>query len=129
MRVLLIYPPITWQERYSSEIVHAGGRQIPLGVYYLASYLRERRHEVQVVDAEASGWSNERIISLAASYMPQVVGIRSTTVAFQRALGVAAAVKAALPGVGTLIGGTLASGAADAIMRHTASDNSAVADG
>src|SRR4030042_2133885 len=117
MRVLLIYPPITWQERYSSEIVHAGGRQIPLGVYYLASYLRERRHEVQVVDAEASGWSNERIISLAASYMPQVVGISSTTVAFHRALGVAAAVKAALPGVVTVIGGPHAAAAPEGVMR------------
>lgn len=129
MRVLLIYPPITLQERYSSEIGHAGGRQIPLGVYYLASYLRERRHEVQVVDAEALAWTEEQIIFLAAGYLPQVVGISSTTVAFHRALGVAAAAKAALPGVVTVIGGPHATAAPEDVMRHGAFDYAVLGEG
>ena len=37
MRVLLVYPPISKEERYSSAIGSAGGRQMPLGVFYLAS--------------------------------------------------------------------------------------------
>ena len=45
MRVLLVYPPISKEERYSSAIGSAGGRQMPLGVFYLASSLRERGHE------------------------------------------------------------------------------------
>ena len=38
MNLLLVYPPITRFERYSSAIGASGGQQIPLGIYYLASY-------------------------------------------------------------------------------------------
>jgi len=53
MRLLLIYPPITLRERYSSDIGYSGGRQLPLGVFYLASAAREAGHDVGVIDAES----------------------------------------------------------------------------
>ncbi len=53
MRVLLVYPPISKLERYSSSIGNSGGNQMPLGVYYLASYLRDRGHDVAVIDGES----------------------------------------------------------------------------
>ncbi len=53
MKILLLYPPISLFERYSSAIGHAGGRQIPLGVYYLAASVRKAGHDVCVIDGEA----------------------------------------------------------------------------
>ncbi len=61
MRILLIYPPISMQERYSSDIGYSGGKQMPLGVYYLASYLRWAGHLVSVIDGEAQGLSAHEI--------------------------------------------------------------------
>jgi hypothetical protein len=52
MRVLLSYSPISTEDRYLSAIGSAGGRQMPLGIFYLAT-LRKHGHEVVVIDAEA----------------------------------------------------------------------------
>ena len=49
MQVLLIYPPISKEERYSSAIGSAGGRQMLRGVFHLASYLRQRGDQVGVI--------------------------------------------------------------------------------
>jgi len=106
MRVLLIYPPISLQERYSSDIGYAGGKQIPLGIYYLAAYVRERGHDVRAIDAEVLCWSNEQILAAVGEFAPDVVGISTTTVAFHRARSVAAAIKAEYPNIINVIGGS-----------------------
>ena len=90
MRVLLIYPPISKEERYSSAIGSAGGRQMPLGVFYLASCLRQRGHEVAVIDGEAKNLTAADILERTEQFQPGLVGISTTTVAFHRALEVGA---------------------------------------
>lgn len=105
MKILLIYPPISIQERYSSDIGHSGGKQIPLGVYYLASYLRRSGHSVSVIDGEAENLSSHQIGLKAKEFKPEIVGISSTTVAFHRALDVARETKSIMPEVPVVIGG------------------------
>ena len=51
-KVLLIYPPISKMDRYGSELGVFGGKQIPLGLFCLAAYLRKQGYPVQAVDAE-----------------------------------------------------------------------------
>jgi len=105
MRVLLIYPPISKQERYSSAIGSAGGRQMPLGVFYLASYLRQRGHEVAVIDGEAENLATNDILMRAEQFRPGLVGISATTVAFHRGLEVAQEIKAHHPECPIVLGG------------------------
>jgi len=93
MRVLLVYPPISKEERYSSAIGSAGGRQMPLGVFYLASSLRQRGHQVAVIDGEAENLTAADILQRAERFQPGLVGISTTTVAFHRALEVAQELK------------------------------------
>lgn len=93
MKVFIIYPPLTMWERYSSDIGHAGGRQLPLGIFYLASYIRGKGHEVCVIDAEAEQKKITDIAALADQFHPDAIGISATTVAFPRALEVAEAIK------------------------------------
>jgi anaerobic magnesium-protoporphyrin IX monomethyl ester cyclase len=93
MRVLLVYPPISKEERYSSAIGSAGGRQMPLGIFYLASSLRQRGHEVAVIDGEAENLTAADILRRAEQFQPGLIGISSTTVAFHRALEVARELK------------------------------------
>jgi len=103
--VFLIYPPITKFERYSSEIGSAGGCQIPLGIYYLASYLRQHKFDVKVVDAEALNLTSEQIINQIAAFNPKYIGISSTTVAFHRAYTLAQEIKSAFKDNIIILGG------------------------
>jgi radical SAM superfamily enzyme YgiQ (UPF0313 family) len=92
-KILLIYPPISVKERYSSDIGNSGGKQIPLGIYYLASYMRLKNYDVQVIDGEACKITTEEIIFKVKEFSPDYIGISSTTVAFHRALETAKAIK------------------------------------
>jgi len=104
-KVLLVYPPISKMDRYGSELGVFGGKQIPLGVFCLAAYLRQQGYEASAVDAEARELTNDDIVRLLRTDGFDVLGISSTTVAFHRALELAQAVKAAHPGITILIGG------------------------
>ena len=41
IRTLLVYPPISKAERYGSRLGIFGGKQIPLGLFYLAAFVRK----------------------------------------------------------------------------------------
>ena len=86
MRILLIYPPISKFERYSSDIGKSGGSQIPLGVYYIASYIQLHGYQVDVIDAESKNLSSHELVDHVQKFRPDVLGISSTTVAFHRAV-------------------------------------------
>lgn len=92
-RIFLLYPPISKKERYSSDIGNAGGEQIPLGIYSIAAYLREKGFGVALSDAEAEKLTIEQIVDRVKAYKPDYVGIGSTTVAFYRALEAASEIK------------------------------------
>lgn len=105
MKILLVYPPISKFERYSSELGCAGGQQIPLGVYYLASYMRHQGHQVDVLDAEAMSLTADSIVQKVNQTCPEVIGISSTTVAFHRAVELAWDIKRSHPEVKIILGG------------------------
>ncbi len=105
MKVLLIYPPISKFERYSSDLGHSGGRQIPLGIFYLGAYLRKYGHEVHVVDGEALETTAAGLAEQARQLKPGLVGLSATTVAFHRALETAREIKKILPETPIALGG------------------------
>ncbi len=105
IKVYLLYPPISKMERYSSGVGSVGGEQIPLGIYYIAAYLRNNGYDVSVTDAEALGQTKEEILDEIRHIRPDFVGISSTTVAFHRALQVADLLKANFPQMAILLGG------------------------
>lgn len=104
-KVYLLYPPITKKERYSSSVGSVGGEQIPLGIYYIAAYLRQNGYDVFAVDAEARKLTEEAIAGEIGQIRPDFVGISSTTVAFHRALEVAARIKRDYPELPVVLGG------------------------
>lgn len=105
MKVFILYPPISKLERYGSELGNSGGNQIPLGIFYLGSFLRSLGHEVRVVDAEARDLTTGDIISSVREFGPDLMGISSTTVAFHRTVETAQAVKEAFPSLPIVLGG------------------------
>ncbi len=105
LSILLVYPPISKLERYGSDLGVFGGKQIPLGLFYLAAFVRQRGWRVGALDAEALELSYEHILRVLAEGDFDVLGISATTVAFHRALELANAVKVARPQTVIVIGG------------------------
>ena len=104
-RIVLVYPNITKAERYRGNLGVFGGKQIPLGLFYLAGYLREHGCTVDAIDAEARNMPLERLVAHIREGRFDVLGISTTTVAFHRALELARAVKQALPDLPVVVGG------------------------
>ncbi|MFC1833332.1 B12-binding domain-containing radical SAM protein [Thermodesulfobacteriota bacterium] len=105
MRIVLIYPTISKFERYSSSIGSSGGSQLPLGILYLAGYMREHGHEVMAIDGEANNLTTGQVLDRIGSFAPQLVGISSSTVVFSRAVELAKEIKGLHPELTIVIGG------------------------
>jgi anaerobic magnesium-protoporphyrin IX monomethyl ester cyclase len=129
MKVLLVYPPITLLERYSSDIGNSGGRQIPLGIYYLAAYVRKAGHEVHVIDGEAHEMTIASVVAKIQECRPDIVGISSTTVAFNRALETAREIKTQLPEIPVVVGGPHVTAALEDVLRHPEFDYAVYGEG
>jgi len=82
-----------------------GGEQLPLGIFYLASFIRKNGYEVAVCDAEAERLLTEDIIERIREYAARFVGISSTTVAFHRALELAESIKSSFQDIKIILGG------------------------
>ncbi len=129
MRLLLIYPPITLRERYSSDIGFSGGRQLPLGIYYLASAAHAAGHTVGVIDAEATGKTILGVAADVAAFRPDIVGISTTTVAFSHALETAREIKDRLPELIVVFGGTHVTLAMETVVKRAEVDFAVVGEG
>ena len=96
MKVLLVYPNISLKERYPNLIAGLfGGRQLPLGIFCLAAYLRREGHNALALDAEGQDLSLDALVARVGAY--DVLGISCTSMAFRHALELAEAARAACP--------------------------------
>jgi len=103
--IVLVNPYISSVERYGRDIGDIGGHQMPLGIYYLASWLEKEGRAATVLDAEALDLSHEEAVSAIAAGRPRIVGFTSTTVGFRNARALAQLVRDALPEAALVIGG------------------------
>lgn len=103
MRVLLLAPPTTGEERYG-ELAVAGSYLPPLGLAYLAAAVRHR-HEVRILDAEVLGMSRHEVIDEVLRWGPDVLGVTVVTPALAAAVDICGAVKARLPETHVVVGG------------------------
>ncbi len=116
-------------ERYSSKLGSVGGEQLPLGIFYLASYIRQNGYEVMVCDAEAEKLTADDILGHIQQFAPRVVGISSTTVAFHRALELAEAVKGSFPDIKIVLGGPHITSNSDHALSFPAFDYGVLGEG
>jgi anaerobic magnesium-protoporphyrin IX monomethyl ester cyclase len=89
--VILLSPP--YLDLYG-RLSRAAGRYFPLGLGYIAAYLRrEGSHRVRMYEPEAQALSYEDIGGIIRAGAPDVVGITSATPNFPRALELARVVR------------------------------------
>jgi len=82
MRVLLINPKIS-----------GGNPWIPLGIAYIAVYLRKHDIEVKIIDNNLYEWNREKLSPLIDEYKPDIVGIGGLTVQRNDAISMGKLVK------------------------------------
>ncbi len=99
-RVLLINPP---DKAESSTALRL--KLPPLGLLYIAAYLEKHGFPVEVLDANLYDYTCERAAFEASKKSPDIVGVTATTVTLKSALNIIRAVRRAMPGVVTMIGG------------------------
>lgn len=105
LKVSLIYPGISVTERYGRDIGDIGGKQAPLGLLYLSSFLRQNGFQTQVIDAEALKLSDNAILEQLADFSPDAVAISMTTVAFRNSVSLAGKFHLEFPGRPLIVGG------------------------
>ena len=72
--VLFIYPPISFRERGALSAYCP-----PLGILYLGTILKNKGHEVHVIDAEAEQLSLRQTIKKVKSIDPEIIGLTCLT--------------------------------------------------
>jgi len=77
----------------------------PFGLGYLAESVRRRGHDALVIDALRDGLGEKALVSRLAAWSPDFVGVLLFTKDLRIVRSLLSAVRAALPGVKTCVGG------------------------
>lgn len=103
--LVLMEPPFCFWDQ-SMDRLREGEETIPgIGILVLAALAREKGYVVHVIDAKRAGTTNEEAARRIIALKPDVVGLSCTTISVTNGSRVAKAVKAALPGCTTIVGG------------------------
>ena len=103
----------------------------PLGILQLAGYLRNRltNLEIRVVDQRATNYTIEEVVSRAAEFEPDVVGISCTTSSSDVLGELSTSIRGALPKALLMIGGPHASAFGAELMDTTGADCVVIGEG
>lgn len=117
-KVLLLAPP--YVDLYGG-LGKAAGRYFPLGLGYIASYLKKYGgHDVALYEPEAQGLSYDDISRIVRDFRPDVVGVSCSTPNFPRGLKLATMVKAQSADIKVVFGGVHVTAIPEFIMtRHS----------
>lgn len=86
MKISLIVPPFKLlEEGYGTKIKIKKGNLPNLGICYIAACLKKANHDVQIIDAEASKFSNSEIIRRVKDFNSDAIGITITNAHYNSA--------------------------------------------
>ncbi|NLO03555.1 MAG: B12-binding domain-containing radical SAM protein [Bacteroidales bacterium] len=108
MKVLLVFAPYKFMKNITSN-------QFPLGLGYLAAYLRSKDIEVKIADLRHD--KKKKFLNLLNEYNPDIVGISCMTPNQNEAYGIARTVKNSLKNSLVILGGVHATFMYDEILR------------
>jgi len=103
--IVFCEPPYLFWDR-GRDRLRQGEETIPgMGVLMLAAVARQRGYRVHLLDAKAQGTALDDVCARIIALRPDYLCLSATTISVTNAARIAARVKAALPGVGTIVGG------------------------
>jgi radical SAM superfamily enzyme YgiQ (UPF0313 family) len=81
MKIVLIDPPTSHEQIYGDwDLSSVDTYSPPLGLLYIAAYIREHGHTPYVVDITARKWNRQHAIEYVLSVNPDIVGITAKTI-------------------------------------------------
>jgi radical SAM superfamily enzyme YgiQ (UPF0313 family) len=117
MRVLLVNPHVPLEIVYGKGGAKVGAVLPPLGILYMASYLRVNgRHAAEVLDANVLRMGAGAVAGHCADTRPGCIGFSATTLAYPYAVDAARLVREKCPSVKILIGGAHAQSDPEGIL-------------
>ncbi len=105
MKVLLVNPPYSSEERYGKDLGRFGPLNEPLGLAYIAATLERAGHDVAILDAPALGISSKDIPLHMEGRGYGVVGVTMLTPMFGRSMEVVRTVREAFHEIRIVVGG------------------------
>jgi anaerobic magnesium-protoporphyrin IX monomethyl ester cyclase len=103
MKIALVVPPISLQERYYKALVDIAGSLPPLGLLSIGAVLKRAGHDVRVLDGSVR--SSDDMLSELARFSPRLVGITALTVMWPKLKVFSRALKEMQPGINIIVGG------------------------
>ena len=86
MKILLLVPPLSTKDRYGSDLGRIGPTCEPLGLAYLATSLRDKCHEVEILDTLALNLDYDHIKNYLLKNNFDLIGITILTPMYLRAV-------------------------------------------
>ncbi len=110
MDILLLFPPLSVEERYGNrKLGDVGGHLPPFGLACIASYIREHSFSVSIIDALAENMGTKQVLDYIGKHQPKVIGITAMTPQFQRTVQAVKDISIKFPEILNVIGGHHAS--------------------
>jgi radical SAM superfamily enzyme YgiQ (UPF0313 family) len=100
LRILLIFPPFSFSKKKNFALP-------PLGILYLASFLKQKRPEfdVELLDLETTAWDAETTISNIINLKPDVVGFSVMSPYVRNTMSLVEGIKKNVPSIKIVLGG------------------------
>lgn len=133
MKILLVYPPV--RDEVASFLPHLEdkegvGYKPPLGILYIAAYLKEKtNHDVKVLDCNVLRYSYEDVLREVESYRPDIVGVTAWTDLWFSVNNVLRLVKEKHPKIFLVAGGPHVSCFPEETLKYSSADAVIVGDG
>ena len=107
MRVTLLNPPLDKLalHRLGPIVKILFYNSPPLGLCYLAAVLKQKKYEVEIIDAAVEGLSLEKVMKRIAKFSPQIVGVITFTACKHSSYEAVREIKTRFPGIKVVIGG------------------------
>ncbi|MBU1998866.1 MAG: radical SAM protein [Candidatus Omnitrophota bacterium] len=118
-KILLIAPNNPQTTRFQ---MLTAGITMPLGLGYLASYLKAAGFDVSILDNSVENLSVKEVIARLSEYNPDIVGLSALTYAVPNALRLAKVVKEFNPSITVIMGGGHATALAEDLLRDKSVD-------
>jgi anaerobic magnesium-protoporphyrin IX monomethyl ester cyclase len=110
---LLVNSP---DEFYSGD--YAADPKVPLGLLYIAAYLKLHGHTAAILDCHANAYTKADVLKLAAEHQARIVGLNITTPNRRVVFDLAMALKATLPDTPVIVGGSHATSLPEDVFAH-----------
>lgn len=118
MKILLIEP------NYDSHVVHP-----PLGLGYLASYLKRENHSVSIFDGTLKNATEEDFLEAISNFKPDLVGISVLTRGHNRAKRIIKTIREQFRSLPVAIGGTQVTAAPVIVLKDLGTDFAVIGEG